>query len=277
MSTVLCFSSQVARGFVGGSATRIALERLGHECWLLPTVVLSNHPGYERFAGEQVPVGRLRAMFEALQANGWLGEIDALVLGYMPSAEHVTFAASCVAALRKANPDIICLCDPIIGDDPGGLYVDEDVAAAIRDELVPLADIATPNRFELEWLGGKSAKRAKPAIAVAASLAPEKVLVTSLTGADPQTLLNMLLGEKGATGASVAKRKDAPHGAGDLIAALFLGYLLSGTEDTEALARATAGVEEALEDSSGSDELRLVTSPAWFNADAWPIEPITTT
>lgn len=276
MSTILCLSSQVARGYVGGSATRIALERLGHECWLLPTVVLSNHPGHQRFAGEQVPVGRLRAMFEALQANGWLADIDALVLGYMPSAEHVGFAVNCIEAVRKANPEVICLCDPIIGDDPGGLYVDEDVAAAIRDELLPACDIATPNRFELEWLGGKSAKRAKPAIALAKMLAPSSVLVTSLTGSDPQTLINMLLGEKGVVATSVSKRKDAPHGAGDLIAALLLGHLLSGADESRALALATAGVEEALEDSSGSDELRLATSPAWFNADAWPVEPITT-
>lgn len=274
MSTVLCFSSQVARGYVGGSATRIALERKGHECWLLPTVVLSNHPGHERFAGEQVPVGRLRAMFEALQANGWLEDVDAVLLGYMPSVEHVTFVAGAVEAVRKANADVLCLCDPILGDDPGGLYVDDEVAAAVRDEFLPIADIVTPNRFELEWLGGKSAKVVKTAKTLAGKLGPSTVLVTSLTGKDPQSLVNLLISEKEMSGTTVAKRKTAPHGVGDLMAALYLSHILSGASAADALGLATGGVEEALEESDGRDELCLCGPHSWAQADAWPVEKL---
>jgi pyridoxine kinase len=272
MSIVLCLSSQVARGFIGGSATRIALEHMGHECWLLPTVILSNHPGHTRFAGEQVPPGRLRAMVEALEANGWLGEVDAVMSGYMPSVEHVALAASTVELVKGTNPDLIYLCDPILGDDPGGLYVDEAVAGAIRDELIPLSQIATPNRFELEWLSGKGAKRAKTATPQARGLGPETVLVTSLAGEDPTDLVNLLVEEKGACTTTVPKRKNVPHGPGDLMAALFLGGLLSGSSAQEALGRATAGVEAALYASKNSDELRLVGSAEWAQAEAWPVE-----
>ena len=59
-------------------------------------------------------------------------DVDAIILGYMPSVEHAGFAAAAVAMVRKANPDVLCLCDPILGDDPGGLYVEEDVAVAVR-------------------------------------------------------------------------------------------------------------------------------------------------
>lgn len=274
MSIVLCLSSQVVRGYVGGSAARIALERMGHECWLLPTVVLSNHPGHARFAGEQVPVGRLRAMVEALEANGWLADIDAVMLGYMPSAEHVGFAAGVVEMVRKAHPEALCMCDPIVGDEPGGLYVDQDVADAIRDELVPVSDIATPNRFELEWLGGKASKLIKAATKSARALGPARVLVTSVMGQDPQTLANLLVDEKEGWYTAVTRRKDAPHGAGDLMASLFLGHLLNGVEPEDALARATGSVEEALEDSQGSDELRLATSSSWAEAGAWPVESV---
>lgn len=274
MSTVLCLSSQVARGYVGGSAARIALERLGHECWLLPTVVLSNHPGYARFAGEQVPVGRLRAMVEALEANGWLADVDSVILGYMPSAEHAGFAAGVVELVRKAHPEALILCDPILGDEPGGLYVDEEVAAAVRDELVPVTDIATPNRFELEWLGGMRSKVVKAAAKSARALGPARLLVTSVMGQDPQTLANLLVDEKDAWFTTVSRRKDAPHGAGDLMAALLLGHLLKGTAPADALALATGSVEEALEESKGSDELRLATSSAWAEAEAWPVETL---
>ncbi len=272
MSIILCFSSQVARGYVGGNAARIALERMGHECWLLPTVILSNHTGHARFAGEQVPPGRLRAMVEALEANGWLGDVDAVMTGYMPGVDHVALAAGTVELVKQSNPGLAYLCDPILGDDPGGLYIDEDVASAIRDELLLLSNIATPNRFELEWLSGKSAKRAKTATPQAMALGPSSVLVTSLAGEDPKGLVNLLIGEKGASTTSVAKRKTAPHGVGDLMAALFLGALLNGAAKQQALGRATGGVEAALEASKGVDELRLAATTDWAEAEAWPVE-----
>jgi len=272
MSIILCFSSQVARGYVGGNAARIALERMGHECWLLPTVILSNHPGHARFAGEQVPPGRLRAMVEALEGNGWLGDVDAVMTGYMPGVDHVALAVGTVELVKQSNPGLTYLCDPILGDDPGGLYIDEDVAGAIRDELLPLSNIATPNRFELEWLSGKSAKRAKTATPQAMALGPSSVLVTSLAGEDSKSLVNLLIGEKGASTTSVAKRKNAPHGVGDLMAALFLGALLNGSAEQQALGRATGGVEAALEASKGADELRLAATTDWAEAEAWPVE-----
>jgi pyridoxine kinase len=298
MSIVLCLSSQVARGYVGGNAARIALERMGHECWLLPTVILSNHPGHARFAGEQVPPGRLRAMVEAMEANGWLGDVDAVMTGYMPGVEHVALAADTVALVKQSNSELTYLCDPILGDDPGGLYIDEDVASAIRDELIPLSNIATPNRFELEWLSGKSAKRAKTATPQARALGPSSVLVTSLAGEDPKRLVNLLVEEKAASYGeaigqtkkasnseaigrqksasvtSVTKRKNAPHGVGDLMAALFIGALLNGVSEQDALGRATGGVEAALEASKGADELQLATSTEWATAEPWPVEGV---
>lgn len=272
MGIVLCLSSQVARGYVGGSAARIALERMGHECWLLPTVILSNHPGHSRFAGEQVPPGRLRAMVEALDANGWLGDVDAVLTGYMPSADHVALAASIVELIKQSNPDLTYLCDPILGDDPGGLYVDEEVAIAMRDHLTPHASIVTPNRFELEWLSGTGAKRAKTAIPPAKGLGPQIVLVTSLTGDDPKSLANLLVEEKANSITSVSKRKNVPHGPGDLMAALFLGSLMSGAGAQEALGRATAGVEVALDASEKSDELQLAATSEWVEAEPWPVQ-----
>ncbi|MEM8743046.1 MAG: pyridoxal kinase [Pseudomonadota bacterium] len=272
MSTVLCLSSQVARGFVGGSAMRIALQRMKIECWLLPTVILSNHPAHARFAGEQVPVGRMRAMLEALDANGWLEEVDAVIAGYMPSPEHVGFASHAFEFVSKRNPEVLRVCDPILGDDPGGLYIDDDSANAVREELVPNADILTPNRFELEWLTGQAAKRTKTATAAAQGLAPRTVLVTSLTGKDVGSLVNLVVDEKAVAATTVPKRKDAPHGAGDLMSALLLGEILNGKSTQDALGMATARVQAALELSEGADELKLVTAPDWFDVDPWQVE-----
>lgn len=41
------------------------------------------------------------------------------------------------------------VCDPVMGDD-GKMYVPEELKDIYRTEIVPLADILTPNQFELE-------------------------------------------------------------------------------------------------------------------------------
>ncbi len=92
MGRVLAISSQVARGHVGLSAIVPALQALGHEVIALPTILLSNHPGHPRFAGERIAPDLLMRMLDALEFNRWLGEIDAVLTGYLPSAAHVAVA-----------------------------------------------------------------------------------------------------------------------------------------------------------------------------------------
>src|SRR5688572_27846842 len=66
MARVLALSSQVARGHVGLSAVVPALQRLGHEVWPLPTILLSNHPGHAHAAGLRVDPAALEEMVDAL-------------------------------------------------------------------------------------------------------------------------------------------------------------------------------------------------------------------
>jgi pyridoxine kinase len=54
----------------------------------------------------------------------------------------------------KCNQMYISVCDPVMGDD-GKMYVPETLLPIYRDEIIPLADIATPNQFEVELLTGK--------------------------------------------------------------------------------------------------------------------------
>lgn len=271
MATILCISSQTVRGYVGGSATRVALERLGHQVWLLPTVILSNHPGHAVFAGEQVPTGRLRAMLDALEVNGWLEEVDAVLTGYMPSAGHAGFALRAAEMAMRANPAAFLLCDPILGDHPGGLYIDRSAAAAIRDDLLPRAAIATPNRFEFEWLTGGEVATPADALEAARALPPPRLLVTSLPDPEGSGFCNLLA--QGAEGwrCDVPVRPFAPHGTGDLLAGLYLGHILNGTAPEDALARAVAGVEAALALSGHADELQLAGQVSWASAEPWPV------
>ena len=57
------------------------------------------------------------------------------------------------ACARRTQVPIYC-CDPVIGDVEEGVYVREGIEEFLRDHALPQADIATPNRFELERLTG---------------------------------------------------------------------------------------------------------------------------
>ena len=152
MPTVLSISSQVVYGHVGNSASAFALRRLGVHVLPVPTIVLTSHPGISPHAIQRIAPDKLDEMLGALAANGWLDRLDAVQTGYLPSAAHVAVAAKWARRLRGEGA--LYVCDPIIGDAPAGLYVPEESARAIAEELLPLADVATPNRFELGWFAG---------------------------------------------------------------------------------------------------------------------------
>lgn len=266
LANVLVISSFVARGYVGARASVLALERLGHEVTILPTVVLSNHPGHPRVATVPIPAERVAEMVGVYGHAGWLHTFDAVLTGYLPTAAHVRIAADAVRAVRVSRPECLYCCDPILGDDQAGLYVDPAAAAGIRDELVPLADIATPNRFELAWLTGAGTQCIADAAAAARALGVGMVLATSVP-TFPERIATLLIDGDDGWKAESDRLDDVPHGTGDFLAGLYLGWRLRGLAPGDALARAAAGVRVAVAASAGEGELRLAaTGQEWANA-----------
>src|SRR5262245_54626286 len=155
MATVLAISSHVARGCVGLAATVPPLQWLGHEVWALPTILLASRPGLGTFVKHDLPPADLGAMLAALEADGCSPSLDAVFTGYFPSHQSVAIAAQAIARIKAANTKVLVFVDPILGD-AGKLYVPRETAAAIRDQLLPLASVTTPNLFELQWLSGAS-------------------------------------------------------------------------------------------------------------------------
>lgn len=272
MARVLALSSHVAYGSVGLAATVPALQWLGHEVMALPTVILSNHPGYGRFSGEQVSPASLDLMIDLLEANGWLSDIDAVLTGYLPTPGHVATASSAVQRVRSTNPAALFHCDPVLGDDPKGLYIDAAAASALRDELLPLADVTVPNRFELAWLSGKSVDSLEHAVDAARQLPVPATLATSLA-ITSASLGTVLIEEHRSTACTVAWREGVGHGTGDLMSALFLGHTLKGMSSAEALALTVAQVEATILASPRGGELSLAAAAAkWTRADPMAIE-----
>ena len=145
-------------GSVGNRAMVFALERLGFEVWAVPTVLLPHHPGHgpgQRIVPSDEAFARL---LEDLIRDDRSKNVSGIVSGYLGSPAQAGAVAELVKAVKTARPNAIYLCDPVIGDG-GKLYVDQGIAEAIRDRLLPLADAATPNAFECAWLAGSAERR----------------------------------------------------------------------------------------------------------------------
>lgn len=267
VGAVAVISSHVARGAVGNRAAVFAIETLGRPVIAVPTVLLPWHPGH----GPATRIVHDETVFSGflsdLATGPFAGEIDAVLSGYVGSPEQVPAIAGAVAALRTRRPQLIYACDPVIGD-ARGLYVSRPVAKAIAEHLVPVADIATPNRFELAWLAGGPLHDNGQLIAAARALGPPRVLVTSAFADGSARTGNLLVTKDQALLAAHPAFDRVPNGTGDLTAALFLAHLLRGETDADALALATGSVYDVLANTRerAADELTLAADAGLLRA-----------
>lgn len=242
MPRILILSSYVAIGHVGLSAGQPVCQMLGAQTTAIPTIVLSNHPGWPTFAKVTVQPEDIKAFSEALRSNGLLHEHSALLIGYMPSAAHVDCAADLAKQFRRMATGTSIVVDPILGDHPKGLYVPEEVAGAVREKLLPLADEVTPNLFELEWLSNRTCATLSDTEVAARALGVAKVHVTSppldegLTGV-------ISIGKDRTYVCAAQEYRDVPHGVGDVFSAMIATGLPVGQAVgyVHAIAQASAG------------------------------------
>lgn len=259
---ILVMSSHVVRGTVGNRAAVFALETLGFPVWAVPTVTLPFHPGHGPATRIVPTADAFAAMLADLEQTPWLGEVGGILTGYLGGAEQAASIARLIGAVKARNPDAVYVCDPVIGDS-GGLYVPQATAEAIRDRLLPLADIATPNRAELDWLAGKTSGTLEEIAAAARSLPPPAMLVTSAPAGEGR-IGNLWVERDTALLASHDIVAQPPNGLGDLTAALLLARRLDGNNTRETIRHVTAAVYEILSNASarGANELMLETDAA---------------
>jgi pyridoxine kinase len=262
MPIVLSVQSWVACGNVGNCAALFPLQRLGIDTWSLNTVAFSNHTGYGKWRGAAVPTRIVASLFEGIAELGVLPRCDAVLSGYLGEPEVGPVLLDIVARVKAANPRALYCCDPVMGDVGPGWYVRAGVPEWYRDQALAAAEIATPNRFELEWLTGSRIRTVAEAASAAAALrqrGPRIVLATSLEPASDQVAVLAVDGE-GAWVVDTPRLPIEATGCGDALAALFLGWVLKEKPVAEALALAVAaiwGVIEATLRAAGG-ELALV-------------------
>jgi pyridoxine kinase len=258
MPTVLILSSYVAASRVGGGAQALALARLGIEPIHVPTVLFGRHPGWGPPGGGPVAAETMQAMLDAIAYQGLFSQVDAVLTGYFSRADQVTAACRALDGIRAANPALLTIVDPIMGDAGKGLYVSAAVAEAVTEELVPRAGLITPNAWELSRLSHHPVFDAKSAVAAARAVG-KPVVVSSIEAPDG---IGVVYADANEAHLVVHARAAAsPNGAGDLLTALLTAAQIDLLPPREALAVAVGGVAEAVIAAVGFKELPVTAFP----------------
>jgi pyridoxine kinase len=249
MPLALILSSHVASSRVGGVVQALAFAQLKVDPVVVPTVFYGRHPGWGAPGGATVPIEAFQGVLDGVEANGVFGLVDILITGYFASADQVRAAGQAIDKVRAANrkgaytPKPRIIIDPVMGDAGRGLYVLGEVAEAIATELLPRADLLTPNVWELERLTGLTV-REPGAVRQAARLLGKPLMVSSIGRG---TEIGVVYADpREAWLAAHPRSESAPNGTGDLLVALYAAALLEDQPISYALARAVGGVAETI-------------------------------
>jgi pyridoxine kinase len=263
--SILSIQSLVAYGHAGNSAAVFPLQRLGREVWPVMTVHFSNHTGYGAWRGPLLSAHDVAEVIAGVEDRGALAQCDAVLSGYQGAEDVGAVILDAVARVKDHNPGAVYCCDPVMGDVGRGMFVRPGIPEFMRDQVVPAADVVTPNHFELDFLTGRpSTTLAELLEAVDALRAggPSVVLVTSTILDDtPADRLDLVaVSDAGAWRTRTPRLDISPNGAGDLTTAVFLANLLDGRPLEEVLARTTSSVFAVIAATAdaGDRELHIV-------------------
>lgn len=267
MQSILSIQSHVAYGYVGNRAAVFPLQRLGFDVTAINTVQFSNHPGYGQFEGDVCTPDHLQRLISGLRAQGVLDQMNGLLTGYMGDPALGAILYELASSMKQARPDMIYCCDPVIGDIDCGVFVKPGVGEFFKSRLIEVADILTPNLFELHYLTDmpvNTLSDIKAACHALLARGPRMILVTSaLLDDTPADHIEMIAHTHDLTYRVQTPRlamNPLPNGAGDLAAALCLAYTLQHHPIDHMLSHLADSIYAVFEKThaAGTRELQLI-------------------
>lgn len=249
--TIFSVQSSVLHGFVGNETAALIYPKLGLHLARLDSIKLPAHPGHQTnditlSAKSLLAAEDLADLIAQFRQLPHISHLAALHSGYFAQADQATALATELQPIKQAKPSLLYLLDPVLGDH-GRFYVDRAIAEAMRDHLLPLADIVTPNAFELSILTARAIPTLEAAEAAARQLlqaGPSSCLATGLAF-DGQIYDILVERDQPALLLAAPAQPHGASGAGDCLAALFLGYHLAGLSRSDA-ARTASQITQAL-------------------------------
>ena len=268
MKSVLSIQSHVVFGHAGNSAAAFPMCRMGVDVWPLNTVQFSNHTQYPQWTGTVFPAQHLTDIVQGLAKIHKLEICDAVLSGYIGSAEQGNDILSIVKQIKLVNPQALYFCDPVMGHPEKGCIVAPGVAEFLCQQALQASDIIAPNLLELETLSGETITTVEQAVQAARQLCrqgPKIVLVKHLSraGYRADRFEMILVTEEHSWHVSrplVDFGEKQPVGVGDLTSGLMLVNLLKGESLPKALEHVAAAVYEVMIQTKkmGEYELQLV-------------------
>jgi len=268
---ILSIQSAVAYGHVGNSAAVFPLQRIGVEVLPVYTVNFSNHTGYGAWRGPMIDPAEVREVITGIQDRGVFGGIDAVLSGYQGGEGIGDVIIDAVARVKAENTNAVYACDPVMGNAKSGCFVAPAIPVLLRERVVPVADIITPNQFELGFLTETEPDTLESTLAsvdLARAMGPRTVLVTSVERPDREegTIEMLAVDEEGAWIVQTPHLPMKANGSGDVTAALFTAHYVETGSAQVALERTASSVYDLLKATldSGERELQLVEAQEFY-------------
>lgn len=258
--SILSIQSHVVYGYVGNKAAVYPLQAMGYDVLPINTVQFSNHTGYETWQGQILSRELIKSLVDGLDSIDVLKDCQAILSGYMGSADICHEVYDVVQRVKRKNSDAIYLCDPVIGNK--SCYVKPEVLDFFHNNLY--ADIITPNQFEAEILSGRKINKIDDAHKVAKLFHAKGIKIVVITGIDfNNNILSSYVSYSGNFLIAQQKKYDfsfSINGTGDLFSALFLGNYLRNNDPFESLKITTSSVDEVIERTfvSKKKELQVI-------------------
>ena len=221
---------------------------LGFDVDVINSVQFSNHTGYGSWEGDVLQGDMLLKLVDGMDKNELLtDETGHILTGYIGSESFLRAVVTIVRQMKAVNPQVRYVCDPVMGDI-GRFYVPKQLLKVYVDEVIPLADVLTPNQFEVEQLTGvriDSIDDAQRACCILHDLGVPSVLITSIvfpTNAQQSQDSIGIFASKRFHGIETDSHQDEQQilyvpklpgqftGTGDIVAALWLALTASSND-----------------------------------------------
>ena len=220
------------------------LSAMGVQCCPLPTAFLSTHTGgFEGFTFLDMTDEMSKV------ADHWasLGlTFQAVYSGFLGSERQIGVVENFICRFR--GPDTVVVVDPVMVATSGDRLITEDAVSALKELLLPLATVLTPNIPEAEILSGMTIRSAADMEAAARAISEQYGCAVLCKGGHQINDADDLLWQGGTGKWFRGKRIHNPntHGTGCTLSSAIASNLAKGYDLDTSVERAKAYISGAL-------------------------------
>ncbi len=241
MHTVLTIAGSDSGAGAGIQADLKAISATGgYGLTVLVAITAQNTRGVT--AALPLPTDLIAAQFEAVVEDFPVGAVKT---GMLADEERTRLVASLLR--DRGLPNVVV--DPVMISKSGHSLLEPGAMKALREELLPLATVVTPNVHEAEYLGGLKIHGPDDAVRAGQRILELGPVAVLMKGGhfEESPATDVLVTREGVTtfpGTYIESRN--LHGTGCTFSAAIASYLAAGSNLVEAIERAKRYLTEAI-------------------------------